>query len=165
MDIVLAALFALVAGFGTAFSPCVLPVLPLALTGAATGGRRRPFGIACGLAVSFAFVVLVLAYVIAALGLPDDLLRNVSIVVLLIFGICLVVPPLSDRLEAVLTRLVPQRAAARSGDGFGSGFVLGLTLGPIYAPCAGPILGAVLTVSASQDLSAQRLVTGLAYAV
>jgi thiol:disulfide interchange protein len=31
MDFVLAALFALIAGFGTAFSPCVLPVLPLAL--------------------------------------------------------------------------------------------------------------------------------------
>jgi cytochrome c biogenesis protein CcdA/thiol-disulfide isomerase/thioredoxin len=165
MDIVLAALFALVAGAGTAVSPCVLPVLPLALTGAATGGRRRPAGIAVGLAVSFAFVTLALAYVIAALDLPDSLLRNVSIVVLLLFGICLVIPPIADRLEGWLTRLVPQRAAARGGDGFGSGVLLGLSLGPIYAPCAGPILGAVLTVSASQDLSAQRLVTGLAYAV
>jgi cytochrome c biogenesis protein CcdA/thiol-disulfide isomerase/thioredoxin len=165
MDIVLAALFALVAGAGTAVSPCVLPVLPLALTGAATGGRRRPFGIAIGLAVSFAFVVIALAYVISALGLPDDGLRVVAIVVLLGFGICLVIPPLAARLEAWLTRIVPQRAAGRAGDGFGSGFVLGLSLGPIYAPCAGPILGAVLTVSASQELSAQRLVTGLAYAV
>src|SRR4051812_46186344 len=104
MDIVLAALFALVAGFGTAFSPCVLPVLPLLLTGAATGGRRRPVGIAIGLAVSFAFVVLALAYVIAALGLPDDLLRVVSIVILLLFGVCLLVPPLAARMEATLSR-------------------------------------------------------------
>ncbi len=36
-------LFALVAGAATALSPCVLPVLPVALTAGATGGRRpRP---------------------------------------------------------------------------------------------------------------------------
>ncbi len=75
MEFVLAALFALVAGFGTAFSPCVLPVLPLVLSGGASGGRRRPLGIAVGLAGSFAFATLALAYVIAALGMPDDLLR------------------------------------------------------------------------------------------
>jgi thiol-disulfide isomerase/thioredoxin len=43
--------------------------------------------------------------------------------------------------------------------------VFGASLGLLYVPCAGPILAAVLTVQASQALSAQRLVTGLAYAV
>jgi cytochrome c biogenesis protein CcdA/thiol-disulfide isomerase/thioredoxin len=165
MEFVLASLFALIAGFGTAFSPCVLPVLPLVLSGGASGGRRRPLGIAVGLAGSFAFATLALAYVLAALGLPDDLLRTIAIVVLLAFGVALVLPPVAARIEAFASRLVPARAASTEGEGFGSGVVLGASLGLLYVPCAGPILAAVLTVSASQPLSAQRLVTGLAYAV
>src|SRR6266536_2968481 len=165
MDVLLAALFALVAGAGTAVSPCVLPVLPLALSGAATGGRRRPVGIAVGLAGSFAFATLALAYVIDALGLPDSLLRDVAIVALGAFGIALLVPALSARLETWLQRVVPARAARTGGDGFRSGVVLGLSLGLLYAPCAGPVLAAVLTVQASQPLTGQRLVVGLAYAL
>ena len=165
MEFVLAALFALIAGFGTAFSPCVLPVLPLALGGAATGGRRRPLGIALGLAASFAFATLALAYVIAALGLPDDLLRTLAVVSLLVFGVVLLVPPLAARFEAWVSRVVPSRTAGTTGEGFGSGVVLGASLGLLYVPCAGPILAAVLTVQASQELSAQRLVTGVGYAI
>ena len=37
-------LFALVAGAGTAITPCVLPVLPALLSAGAVGGRRRPLG-------------------------------------------------------------------------------------------------------------------------
>ena len=69
-------LFGFIAGAATALSPCVLPVLPIALSAGATGGRRRPLGIVVGLAISFTFATVALVYVIAALGLPDDLLRN-----------------------------------------------------------------------------------------
>src|SRR4051812_27057344 len=165
MDVLLATLFALIAGAGTAFSPCVLPVLPLALTGAATGGRRRPIGIAVGLAGSFAFATLALTYILDAFGLPDDLLRDIAIGVLLVFGIALILPPVAARLETWLQRAVPARAARTDGDGFGSGVVLGASLGVLYVPCAGPVLAAVLTVQASQPLTGQRLVVGLAYAV
>ena len=70
---VLLVLFAFVAGIGTALSPCVLPVLPIALSAGATGGSRRPLGIVTGLAVSFTFATVELVYFIHALGLPDDL--------------------------------------------------------------------------------------------
>ena len=43
-------LFALIAGAGTAITPCVLPVLPALLSASAVGGRRRPLGIVLGLA-------------------------------------------------------------------------------------------------------------------
>ena len=39
----------LAAGFITAISPCVLPVLPIVFAGGATGGRRKPFAIIAGL--------------------------------------------------------------------------------------------------------------------
>src|SRR3954451_17492234 len=162
---VLLILFAFVAGVGTAFSPCVLPVLPIALSAGATGGRRRPLGIVTGLALSFTFVTVALVYVIHALGLPDDLLRTIAIVGLILFGLALAVPPVGDRLEAWLQRIAPARAARRGGDGFGSGLLVGFGLGAVYTPCAPPILAGVITLSASQSFTAGRLATALAYGV
>jgi cytochrome c biogenesis protein CcdA/thiol-disulfide isomerase/thioredoxin len=156
--------FALIAGAGTALSPCVLPVLPVLLGAGATGGRRRPLGIVIGLALSFTFATVALVYVIEALGLPDDLVRDLAIAVLLAFGLSLLLPPLGDRIEAAISRLVP--APARPGrEGFGSGLLIGASLGFVYAPCAGPILAGVITVSASQDFTAGKLAVALSYAV
>src|SRR3954453_17981463 len=108
--------FALVAGLATSLSPCALPVLPVALAAGATGGRRRPLGVVTGLVLSFTFATVALVYVIAALGLPDDLLRDFAIVVLAAFGISLLVPALSARIEAWLTRLGrAPRGADRDG--------------------------------------------------
>ncbi|HEY7150549.1 MAG TPA: cytochrome c biogenesis protein DipZ [Solirubrobacterales bacterium] len=157
-------LFALLAGAGTALSPCVLPVLPAVLSAGVTGGRRRPLGVVCGLAASFTFATVALVYVIAALGLPNDLLRTLAIFTLLGFGLLLLVPPLSDRVEAWISRVVPG-PARRGGDGFGSGLLVGASLGFVYAPCAGPILAGVITVSAAQDFTVGRLAVALAYSL
>jgi cytochrome c biogenesis protein CcdA/thiol-disulfide isomerase/thioredoxin len=158
-------LFAFVAGAGTALSPCVLPVLPVALAAGATGGRRRPLGVVTGLVVSFTFATVALVYVISALGLPDDLLRNVAIGVLAGFGAVLIVPRLAARAEAALGRLTRRAPVAATGEGFWSGTLLGLSLGLLYAPCAGPILAGVITVSASQEFTAGRLGVALSYSV
>ncbi|HUB99781.1 MAG TPA: cytochrome c biogenesis protein DipZ [Solirubrobacterales bacterium] len=163
---VLLILFGFIAGAATAVSPCVLPVLPIALSAGATGGRRRPLGIVAGLVVSFTFAIVALVYVISALGLPNDLLRGIAIGVLIVFGVVLMVPPLASRVEAWLSgfsgRLGVPKAA---GDGFWPGFGLGLSLGILYAPCAGPILAGVITFTASQDFNAGRLAVALAYAL
>ncbi len=159
-------LFGFVAGAGTALSPCVLPVLPIALSAGATGGRRRPLGIVVGLAVSFTFATVALVYVIAALGLPDDLLRKLAIVVLLAFGVTLMVPPLAARVEAWLSGLAGRvGVAGTGGEGFWSGTAVGASLGLVYAPCAGPILAGVITVSASQSFTAGRLAVALSYGI
>jgi cytochrome c biogenesis protein CcdA/thiol-disulfide isomerase/thioredoxin len=164
--------FAFVAGAATAVSPCVLPVLPVALSAGVTGGRRRPLGVVTGLALSFTFATVALVYVISALGLPDSLLRTLAILALAGFGICLLVPPLGDRLEARLSRLGPSGGVgaggdpdARKRDGFWSGMLVGGGLGFVYAPCAGPILAGVITVSASQTFTAGRLAVALAYGI
>jgi cytochrome c biogenesis protein CcdA/thiol-disulfide isomerase/thioredoxin len=156
--------FAFLAGAATALSPCVLPVLPVALSAGVTGGRRRPLGVVTGLALSFAFATVALVYAIDAFGLPDDLLRNLAIAVLLGFGISLLVPPVAARLEAWIGRAVPTPSAG-GGDGFLSGLLLGGSLGFVYAPCAGPILAGVITVSASQPFTAGRLGVALSYAI
>ena len=156
--------FALLAGAATALSPCVLPILPAVLSAGVSGGRRRPLGIVAGLTLSFTFAAVALVYLIDALGLPNDIQRIVAVVVLLGFGIALVIPPIGDRVEAWISSIVGA-PRMRSGEGFGSGLILGGALGMAYFPCAGPILAGVITVSASQDFTAARLLIALAYAV
>lgn len=157
-------LFALVAGAGTALSPCVLPILPAVLSAGVTGGRRRPLGVVTGLAIAFTFATVGLVYVIDALGLPNGFARDLAIVVLFAFGISLLIPPLGDRVEAFASSFTPGPARLR-GEGFGSGLVVGASLGLVYAPCAGPILAGVIVVSAAQDFTAGRLAVALSYAV
>jgi cytochrome c biogenesis protein CcdA/thiol-disulfide isomerase/thioredoxin len=161
-------LFGFLAGAGTALSPCVLPVLPIALGAGATGGRRRPLGVVVGLTASFTFATVALVYLIDALGLPDTLLRTLAIVVLLGFGLVLLVPSAAARVEGALSGVAARlgaRPARSSGDGFLSGLLVGASLGLVYAPCAGPILAGVITVTASQPFTAGRLAVALAYAI
>ena len=80
---------AFVAGIVTAVSPCVLPVLPIVLAGSATGGKRRPYAIVAGLVASFTVFTLTATALLSALGLPDDLLRNLAIAVVVVVGISL----------------------------------------------------------------------------
>jgi len=156
--------FALLAGAGTAVSPCVLPILPALLSAGATGGRRRPVGIVVGLVVSFVVTVVGLATALDELGLGTDVLRILAIVVLVAFGATLIVPQLADRIEAPMSRL--QRFGPRSkGHGFWSGIGVGAALGFVYAPCAGPILAAVISVSASRGVSVALVAVAAAYAV
>jgi len=154
-------LFALVVGAGTAVSPCVLPVLPAMLSASGAGGRRRPIGIVVGLTTTFAITIIGIAKVVGNVGLGSDPLRDVAIAVLIIFGLALLVPGLSERLErplAAFSRLGPRTR----GDGFASGLLVGAALGFVYTPCSGPILGAVITVSAA---SGRAVAVGIAYAI
>jgi cytochrome c biogenesis protein CcdA/thiol-disulfide isomerase/thioredoxin len=153
--------FAVLAGAGTALSPCVLPVLPALLSAGGVGGRRRPLGIVLGLSVTFTVTIVGLANVVDGVGLGSDPLRDVAIAVLLAFGLTLLVPGVSARLEAPLSRLA--RFGPRTkGDGFLSGLLVGGALGFVYTPCASPILAAVISVSAA---SGRTVVIAIAYSL
>ncbi len=156
-------LFAFVAGAGTALTPCVLPVLPALLASAGTGGRRRPLGVICGLVATFTVAIVALASVIDGVGLPNGTVRTLAVIVLLAFGISLLVPSLTARVEAPLSRLARFGPRGR-GDGFWSGVLVGAGLGFVYAPCAGPILAAVVSVSATRGASGELIAVALAYA-
>jgi cytochrome c biogenesis protein CcdA/thiol-disulfide isomerase/thioredoxin len=154
-------LFALLAGAGTALSPCVLPVLPALLSAGVIGGRRRPVGIALGLAATFTITIVGLASVIDGVGLGPGVTRTLAVVVLIGFGVVVAVPSLAARLEAPLARLSRLGPRGR-GDGFASGLLVGAALGFVYAPCAGPILAAVIAVGAA---SSRTVPVGLAFAL
>jgi len=152
--------FAILAGAGTALSPCVLPVLPALLSAGGVGGRRRPLGIVLGLSVTFTVTIVGIANVVDGVGLGSDPLRDVAIVVLLVFGVALLMPQLAARVEAPLSRLA-RFGPRSSGDGFRSGLLVGAALGFVYTPCASPILAAVISVSAA---SGKTIAIAIAYA-
>jgi cytochrome c biogenesis protein CcdA/thiol-disulfide isomerase/thioredoxin len=146
-----------VAGIVTALSPCVLPVLPIVLAGGATG--RRPLAIVAGIVVSFTVFTLFAAWLLDLLGLPQDLLRNLAIALLLLVALTLLVP----RAGELLVR--PLQALTRRGSGeLGGGFFLGASLGLVFVPCAGPVLAAVTVIAAKREVGLDGVLLTLAYA-
>src|SRR5579875_2123822 len=162
---VLLVLVAILAGAGTAITPCVLPVLPAILSASAAGGRRRPLGIVLGLAITFTVTIVALARLVSGVGVGAGTARTVAVVVLILFGGVMLVPAAAERVQAPLSRLARFGPRTR-GSGFWSGLGVGGALGFVCAPCAGPILAAVISVSASTAGPTLRVVlVALAYAV
>ncbi|MEX2613246.1 MAG: hypothetical protein WD380_06700, partial [Gaiellaceae bacterium] len=92
---------AFAAGVITALSPCMLPVLPLILAGSTSStDRKRPYVIIAGLVVSFTVFTLAGGALLTALGLPEDLLRNLAIAAMLVLAASL----LSKRVAWLLER-------------------------------------------------------------
>ncbi|HWF33728.1 MAG TPA: cytochrome c biogenesis protein CcdA [Solirubrobacteraceae bacterium] len=157
-------LFAVVAGAGTAITPCVLPVLPALLSASALGGRRRPLGIVLGLALTFTIAIVALAQIAKGVGLASGAARTLAVVVLIAFGLVMLIPELAERVQAPLSRLARFGPRTR-GSGFWSGLFVGGALGFVCAPCAGPILAAVISVSASGNTSARVVAVAIAFVV
>jgi len=156
----LALVFAFVAGVITAVSPCVLPVLPIVLGSGVAGARRRPQAVIAGLAASFFVSVVFAAWVLDKLGLPKDLLRNVSIGLLFLIASILVLPQLGAIVERPFARL----ARGPSSD-LGGGFLLGVALGFVFVPCGGPAIGYVTSSAASSDFGFKTIAVAVAYTV
>ncbi|HWE33486.1 MAG TPA: cytochrome c biogenesis protein CcdA [Solirubrobacteraceae bacterium] len=157
-------LFAVIAGAGTAITPCVLPVLPALLSASALGGRRRPLGIVLGLAVTFTIAIVAVAQLVKGVGLAAGATRTIAVIVLIAFGVILLVPELAARIQAPLSRLARFGPKTR-GTGFWTGVAVGGALGFVCAPCAGPILAAVTSVSASTGASAKVVLVAISYAL
>jgi cytochrome c biogenesis protein CcdA/thiol-disulfide isomerase/thioredoxin len=174
------------AGIVTSLSPCVLPVLPVVL---AAGVRRhepartatdsagdgtvltstetavpvrswRPYGVVAGLVISFSLSTLFGSLVLSALNLPQDLLRDAGIVVLVVIGLSLLWPRLGDLLERPFARL-PGRPVNPDSNGI----VLGLGLGLLFVPCAGPVLATIAVVGASHRIGLSAVVLTIAFGV
>lgn len=159
---------AVLAGLVTIAAPCILPVLPI-LLGAAVGqkSKLRPLFITLGFITMFTLAELFLASVTIKLGIRPDVLRQVSIVLFLLFGIFMVWPHPFEVLTQYLNKYINKanQIGTQAGNGNVGGFVLGLMLGAIWAPCAGPTFGIItnLVISANDLILAGILV--FAYAV
>src|SRR5882724_5594226 len=150
------------AGVITSISPCVLPVLPVVLTAGATQGTRswRPYGIILGLVLSFSVATLFGSLVLSALHLPQDLLRDAGIVVLVLIGAGLIWIRFGELLARPFARI-----RGRQVDPNGNGIVLGLGLGLLFVPCAGPVLATIAVVGATHRIGFGALVLTAAFGI
>ncbi len=148
--------FAFIAGLATVLSPCVLPVLPALLAVGTLKGKRRPSGVIIGLLGSFTFFTLTLTAIVQATGISANLLRDISIVIILLFGIVMIFPFLSNwfaKFTAPAAETGSSLESASRGSGFISGLILGAALGLLWTPCAGPILAAITALVATHQVS------------
>jgi cytochrome c biogenesis protein CcdA/thiol-disulfide isomerase/thioredoxin len=150
----------LVAGFVTAISPCVLPVLPILFAGGATGSRRRPLAIIAGLVLSFSAFTLGGVWLLDQLGLPKDFLRDLAIAMLFVVAAILIYPRLGDVVQRPLYRI-----AKRPAGDLGGGFLLGASLGLVFVPCAGPVLAAITVLGATSEVGWRAIVLTGAYSL
>jgi len=122
--------------------------------------RRRPLAVVGGLVLSFAVFTLIGSWLLSLLGLPQDLLRWIGLVVLGLVGLGLIVPAVGEWLERPFARLAGGRQQSNAG-----GFVLGLSLGLVFVPCAGPVLTAIAVVSANHRYDFSSVVLTAAFAL
>src|SRR5476651_752095 len=85
-----------VEGLALIASPCILPVLPLVLSASVEGGRKRPFGIIIGFVLSFTLFAMASRKLVAAFHINLDIIKDGSLIFLLLFGFVL----LSEKLSA-----------------------------------------------------------------
>lgn len=166
-------LVAFVGGLLTVLSPCVLPVLPVLLSGT-VGGKGRPLGIIAGFIGSFVLLTLFLSSIVGALGLSADVLRWGAVILLLGFGLVLALPALHQRFELWMSRTIKLPSAQpnnqpNSGqdnaNGFVSGVFVGATLGIVWTPCVGPVLASVTTLALSGTVTVFAAAITFAYAL
>ena len=153
-------------GLALIVSPCILPVLPLVLAASAEGGRRRPYGIIIGFVLSFSVFALASRYIVTALGVDLDIIKNVSLVLLVLFGLVLLSSKLSEKFSAITQGAanLGNQLAATSKDGLFSGILIGSLIGLVWTPCSGPILAAVLVqvIRQQSDLAGYLIIFSFA---
>ncbi|HSH21575.1 MAG TPA: cytochrome c biogenesis protein CcdA [Candidatus Caenarcaniphilales bacterium] len=155
-----------VVGFGSAASPCLLPLYPafLAFLAGRQGGnssqRLAVLGLSVVLGVVTMLVIVGIGVSMLALSLGRLLayLVPATTVVLLVLGILLLVGRNPFATVASVRMPVVRRPIAQA-------YVYGLLFGPVALPCAGPFLVALLAISIGLTETAERLLTFVAFGV
>ena len=163
-------LLAYLGGVLTIISPCILPVLPFVFA-----RSDRPFvssglPMLVGMAATFTAVATLAAVGGGWAVQANEYGRYLAIALLIVFGLALLFPSLSDRATRPLVALGARLSEAadqqgQSGRGaFWSSLLLGVATGLLWAPCAGPVLGLILTGAALNGASVQTTLLLAAYA-
>lgn len=142
--------FGLLAGLLSTLSPCVLPILPILLGSATAAHPRAPLALAGGLALSYAVIGTLIAWLGASLGLDTTIFRNVGAVILGVLGLVLMSTSLQQRFATATSSIGDagnNMISSLNLNGLGGQFVIGLALGVVWSPCVGPTLGAAIVLA------------------
>lgn len=160
-------IFAFISGLTTITAPCIWPLLPIILSSTTSGGHKKPLGITLGIMTSFAFFTLTLSYIVKIIPFDPNLLRLFAVIVIGFLGLTLLIPPLSQILEGLMSRLSGKFASTSrmQSTGFKSGYVTGFSLGLVWSPCAGPILATIATLAATQSVNFSIILVTVVYVI
>ena len=90
---------AFIEGFALIISPCILPILPIVLSGSLTGSRSRPLGIIVGFVITFCIVTLFSKALIDFAHIDPDILRDVSFAILFLLGVMMMSTFLTEKFK------------------------------------------------------------------
>lgn len=154
MDLAISHLgLSVLAGSLTTLSPCVFPILPMVLAGAAQGNRYAPLAMGVGMALSFATMGMLIGALGPLIGLDSEHLRWFGALVLMALGVMMWVPALNERFTQWMVPLASGANNVSSrikGDTLWGALMLGGVLGLVWSPCSGPLLASALTLVASE---------------
>ncbi len=152
-------------GFALIISPCILPILPIILSGSLEGGKKRPVGIIVGFVLMFALFTFFSKQLVALSGVDLNLIRLISFGLLLLLGIIMVSSFLTEKFSRITQRLANVGSSLHIVNnpqgGFFSGILFGGLVGLIWTPCAGPILAAVIVQTVIQQTTLSSFFTVL----
>lgn len=152
-------------GLLTIFSPCVLPVLPFIFARSGQSFRRSGLPVLIGMAATFTVLASLAAVGGAWLVALNQYGRYAALALLLVMGMALLFPALSERLMRPFVALGGRlQARADQQSSIKSALLLGVAVGFLWAPCAGPILGLVLAGAALQGANLYSAFLLLAFA-
>lgn len=151
-----------VAGMLTVLSPCIVPLLPAVLGGAATTNNERssrfaalfhPLVVTISLAVSVFTFTLLLRASTAFLGVPTTVWYVIAGTIVVLLGITYLFPSLWDKLasrfNARANRLLGQATQRR---GVSRDIMLGAALGPAFSSCS-PTYAFIIAVVLPQSFA------------
>jgi thiol:disulfide interchange protein DsbD len=149
-------LFALTAGFLTALTPCVYPMIPItiAIFGAKQGvSRRRAMVLATCYVAGIATLYGTLGTIVGLAGKQTgEHLADPRVVVPLVLLFVAMAASMFGAFELNLPPALQARLSAVGGSGPAGAFAMGLVAGLIAAPCTGPPLAGILAfVSTTRD--------------
>lgn len=157
---------AFVAGLLTSISPCVLPVLPIVVGGAAAKHRLGPLVLCGGLGLSFSVLGLVVSLATQAFGFDPTMIHTGGAVVLLTFGMFLLIPKAQEWLSRLLAPLSSRASnAPGSSSGLWGNFITGCVLGAVWSPCSGPTLGVAIDLAAQAGTAWRGFVLMLIFGI
>jgi cytochrome c-type biogenesis protein len=132
------------AGLASVASPCVLPMVPILVTGTAEEHGTRPLFLVLGISVSFMAMGVASSLFGGAVAPVMPVLEKATGVLVILLGLLMLLDVNVFKHLGFLQRI------RSGGRGVWSGLLLGLSLGLVWVPCVGPILSAVLGLVATR---------------
>nr|WP_145545959.1 redoxin domain-containing protein [Variovorax boronicumulans] len=159
------------AGALTLFAPCILPVVPFVFARVDQPFRTSGLPLLAGMALTFAAVASLGAFVGDWAVQANDYGRTAALVLLAAMGVMLIAPRLALLAARPLVAMGNRLSATAAQPGGRArkpatlSFLLGAATGLLWAPCAGPVLGLILTGAALHGPSVHTSLLLLAYAL